>query len=139
MNGPPGEWKSKLFCCIPKSTSVIAQPSFWAHAVLTAQGPSFILGWEAGILNEESRLRTVQFSFARGLGVEAQKAIRNVTEAEQMEIVTGLSGDVGECLRAQAVAGPLVSKPAKWSRKSCVSHLPGPKRKKEKRLQEQKG
>ena len=24
MDGPPKEWKSKLFCCIPKSTSVIA-------------------------------------------------------------------------------------------------------------------
>ena len=139
MNGPPEEWKRKLFFCIPKSTSVIAQPSFWAHAVLTVQGPSFILGWEAGSLNEEGRLRTVQFSFARGLGMEAQNAIRNMTEAEQMELVPGLPGDVGECLRAQAVAGSLVNKPAKRSRKSRVSHLPGPQRKKEKRLQEHKG
>ena len=48
-----------------------------------------------------------------------------------MEIVHGLPGDVGECLRAQAVAGPLVNKPAKRSRKSRVSHFPGPQRKKE--------
>ena len=81
----------------------------------------------------------MQFSFARGLGVEAQNAIRNMTEAEQIGIVPGLPGDVGECLRAQAVAGPFVNKPAKRSRKSRVSHLPGPQRKKEKRLQEQKG
>ena len=81
----------------------------------------------------------MQFSFARGLGMEAQNAIGNMTEAEQMEIVPGLPGDVGECLRVQAVAGPLVNKPAKRARESRVSHLPGPQRKKQKRLQEQKG
>ena len=33
--GPPPKWKERLFVCNPGRNSFIAQPSFWAHAVLT--------------------------------------------------------------------------------------------------------
>ena len=44
--GRPESWETKLFFGIPKPTSVIAQPSFWAEAVLTVEGPAFVLVWE---------------------------------------------------------------------------------------------
>ena len=45
----------------------MAQPSFWAHDVLTVEGPALVVGWEVGIHNDEQRLKTVQYSFARGM------------------------------------------------------------------------
>ena len=136
--GPPPEWEDKLFFCIPKAKSVIAQPSFWAH-LITVQGPAFVLGWEAGIVQNEQRLRSVQYSFSRGLGMEMQIAIRQMTEEEQQQILAQLPGDAGECMRAQAEAGQLSPGPAKRSRqKKRFEHFPGPK-KQRKKLQERQG
>ena len=138
--GPPPKWKEKLFVCIPGGNSLIAQPSFWAHAVLTVEGPALVVGWEAGIQNNGQRLETVQYSFARGMGMEAQNAIRQMTHQEQEKILPTLPGDAGECMRAQAEAGPLIPGPAKRSRKKKrFEHLPGPKKHKEKKLQELQG
>ena len=137
--GPPKELKEKLFFCLPESTSLIVQPAFWAHAVLTVEGPALVMGWEAGIHNNEQRLKTVQYSFARGIGMEAQNALRQMPEVEQERILPALPGDAGELLRAQAEAGLLSPGPAKRSRKKKrFQHLPGPK-KQRKKLQELQG
>ena len=109
------------------------QPAFWAHAVLTVEGPALVMGWEAGIHNNEQRLKTVQYSFARGMGMEAQNAFRQMPEREQERILPVLPGDAGELLRAQAEAGLLSPGRAKRSRKKKrFEHLPGPKKHKEK-------
>ena len=129
--GPPQKWRGKLFVCIPGANSVIAQPSFWAHAVLTVKGPALVMGWEAGIQENSQRLETVlcQYSFARGMGIGAQNAIRQMATDEQDKILPLLPGDAGECMRTQAEAGLLVPGPAKRSRKKKrYEHLPGPKK-----------
>ena len=139
-NGPPKEWKEKLFFCMPKATRAIAQPSFWAHSVLTSQGPALVIGWEAGLRNKQNRLKTVQYSFARGIGMEVQNAIRQMASGEQDKILPSLPGDAGDCMRAQVEAGLLIPGPSKRSRKKKrFEHLPGPKKRKEKKLRELQG
>ena len=139
-NGPPKEWKEKLFFCMPKATSAIAQPSFWAHSVMTIQGPAQVISWEAGVRNKHNRLKTVQYSFARGIGMEAQNAIRQMTSDEQDKILPSLPGDARDCMRAQAEAGLLIPGPSKRSRKKKrFEYLPGPKKRKEKKLHELQG
>ena len=108
-NGPPKEWKEELFFCMSKAKSAIAQPPFWAHSVLTIQGPALVIGWEAGVRNKHNWLKTVQYSFARGIAMEAQNAIRQKTSDEQDKILPSLPGD--------AEAGLLIPGPCKRSRR----------------------
>ena len=78
--------KDKTFFCISNTHNVIIQPAFWAHSISTVQCPAFVMGWEAGTQENQKRLQTVQYSFARGLGMEAQNAIRQMTMDEQGKI-----------------------------------------------------
>ena len=102
------------------------------------QGPAFVLDCDAGIFSNEQRLQTVQYSFARRLGIEAQSAIQQMTDDDQSKILAQLPGDAGEFMRAQAQAGQFglnaAKRPGKGTDGTTCLH---PRR--EKNLQELNG
>ena len=97
------------------------------------------MGCEAGVQNDDQRLKALQYSFARGMGMEAQNAFRQKSEVEQEKILPVLPGDAGEFLRAQAEAALLSPGPVKRSpKKKRFEHLPGSKRNEEKNCKSSK-
>ena len=68
------------------------------------------MGWEAGVWDNQGRLQTVQYIFARGLGLKAQNPIR---KEEQGQILEHVPGDAEGCPRAQFQEGPLVAGPCR--------------------------
>ena len=125
VKGPPIEWRDRMYFCLTKKDSLFVQPALVGHVVLTIEGPSFVVGWEAACTSDSQRLATVSSRYAFGVGTNEQRLFRTLASEEQDVLLPQIPGDCGAALRREkAVTGAIKKWEPKRGKKKPWSHLP---------------
>ena len=106
VKGPPIEWGDWMYFCLTRKDSLFVQPALVGHVVLTIEGPSFVVGWEAACASDSQRLATASSRYAFGVGTKEQRLFRFLASEEQDVLLPQIPGDCGaELGREKAVTG----------------------------------
>ena len=103
--GPPPQWRHLMYVHLSRPGSMIGKPSLWAHTVLTIQGPSLVVGLEAGCLADTDRILRVIQNFAFGMGKEQLQILRNLSLQQKRLVAPHLSGDSGQVFNRELDVG----------------------------------
>ena len=134
VKGPPIEWGDWMYFCLTRKDSLLVQPALVGHVVLTIEGPSFVVGWEAACASDSQRLATASSRYAFGVGTKVQRLFRTLASEEQDVLLPQIPGDCGAVLgREKAVTGAKkMEAQARTKPIFCVSRCPFKRNKKKK-------
>ena len=114
-----------MYLCLMRKNSLFVQPALVGHAVLTIEGPSFIVGWEAACASDSQRLVTVSSRYAFDVGIKEQRLFSTLSSEEQNFLLTQIHGDCGTELRPEKKLTGLIKKwQPRRGKKKPWSHLP---------------